>query len=200
MDCKWEQHHFLNDVGWSVFDDLRNQRHYITYAFNLLLFHKFCKSVKFEWTHVLYEKNRKGLLFSFSHHLGLRGGQLWMKSEDLQCGRQRVCFLTQKPSALCWRLCLRVGLNGLTHIRWGNMQCLQCSGFVEGGAGCWLSIVFIPLWNQQSIKEVLQRAALIHSRIRGVFSCRFIMIVFFSLALALSLTSTTQTWMHIWAT
>ena len=158
--------------------------------------------------HLVLKKKKAGRDYSsFSHHLSLRPGQLWMKREDLQCGRQRVCFLTPKPSALYWRLCLRVGLNGLTHIRWGNMQCLQCGGVVEGGAGCWLSIVFIPLWNQQSIKEVLQRAALIHGRIRGVFSCRFIMIVFFSslslplsISLSLSLTSTMQTWMHIWAT
>lgn len=49
-----------------------------------------------------------------------------------------------------------------------------------GCAGCWLSVAFIPLWNQQSIKEVLQRAALIHSRISEAFSCCFITIFFFS--------------------
>lgn len=51
-----------------------------------------------------------------------------------------------------------------------------------GCTGCWLSVVFIPLWNRQSIKELLQRAALIHSRISGAFSRLFIMIFFLSLS------------------
>lgn len=41
---------------------------------------------------------------------------------------------------------------------------------------CWLSVAFIPPWNQQSIKEVLHRAALIHRRISEASSCCFITI------------------------
>lgn len=39
---------------------------------------------------------------------------------------------------------------------------------------CWLSAAFIPPWNQQSIKEVLQRAALIQRGISEASSCCFI--------------------------
>lgn len=49
----------------------------------------------------------------------------------------------------------------------GGVFCARC---------CWLSAAFIPPWNQQSIKEVLQRAALIHRRISEASSCCFMTI------------------------
>lgn len=49
----------------------------------------------------------------------------------------------------------------------GRVFCAWC---------CWLSAAFIPPWNQQRIKEVLQRAALIHRRISEASSCCFITI------------------------